>query len=270
MLLLFHNYLQVAGYAVATSRVSFAAHGQHHALLYSCRDACLYNLLSCNYTLAVTVAALVLYDSSLAVTLGACGLAVHYAERGTYGAYGASSSVAIGACLGRVAFRSAAITVRTYDVLLQFELLCHTLGNLAQVQSYLYSEVGTAESWLLTLAAASKTSESSEPAESSAAEYVAEHREYVIHVHAAATESACTAIHACMAELVVLRLLLGVLQHAVCLGCLLELLLGLLVARVLVGVVFYSHLAIGLLYLIGCCTLVYAQHFIVVSFCHIV
>ena len=107
-----------------------------------------------------------------------------------------------------------------------------------------------------------------------AAEYVAELREDVLHREAAAAETAKAAarraaVHARVAELVVTRTLVGIRQHVVGLGGLLELFLGLLVARVLVGVIFYRGLAVGLLYLVGIGVALDAQHLIIIPFlCH--
>ena len=81
--------------------------------------------------------------------------------------------------------------------------------------------------------------------------------------------AATCAAHAFETELVVTRLLVGIAQHAVRLGSLLELLLGLFVTGVFVGVVLYSLFAVGFLYVACRCIPVNAKHFIVVSFCHI-
>ena len=72
-----------------------------------------------------------------------------------------------------------------------------------------------------------------------------------------------------MAKLVVLGTLVGIAQHAVSLCRLLKFLFGLLVARILVGVILYGHLSISLLYFV--CTGVFcnAKHLVVISFlCH--
>ncbi len=107
-----------------------------------------------------------------------------------------------------------------------------------------------------------------------AAEDVAELREDVFHRESAepAAESsgaARRAAHARMAELVVAGALVGVRQHVVGFGRFLELLLGLFVARVLVGMVLDGRLAVGFLYLVGVGVLRDAKYFVVVSFfCH--
>ena len=106
------------------------------------------------------------------------------------------------------------------------------------------------------------------PAEMSA-ENIAELRENILHREAAAAEAAETAsaarrtAHAGMAELVVTGTLVGVRQHVVGFCCLLELLLGLLVARILVRVILNGSLAVGLLYFVGVSVLLDAQHFVV-------
>lgn len=67
-----------------------------------------------------------------------------------------------------------------------------------------------------------------------------------------------------MAELVVTGTLVGVRQHVVGFCCLLEFLLGLLVARILVRVILNGSLAVGLLYFVGVSVLLDAQHFVVI------
>ncbi len=72
-----------------------------------------------------------------------------------------------------------------------------------------------------------------------------------------------------VAELVIFGALLGVGEHIIGLGGLLEFLLGLLVARVLVGMILYGLLSIGAFYgfLVG--IPVDSKHFVIVSFrCH--
>ena len=97
--------------------------------------------------------------------------------------------------------------------------------------------------------------ESSESAEtfkaaesSSASEDVTEHGEDVIHVHAGSAESALSA-HSGKSELVILLAFLRITQYIVCFSCLLELLLGLLVTRISVGVIFDGHLLVCGFYL---------------------
>ena len=68
--------------------------------------------------------------------------------------------------------------------------------------------------------------------------------------------------------MVILLSLLRVVEHLVSLGSLLKLLLSLLVARVAVWVILDSYLAIGFLYLVFRCLLVYAQHLVIVSLSH--
>ena len=72
-----------------------------------------------------------------------------------------------------------------------------------------------------------------------------------------------------MTELVVALALLWIAQYVIGLSKLLELLFGLLVPGILVGVIFDGELAVGLLQLFGRSTLSYAKDFIVISlFCH--
>ena len=72
-----------------------------------------------------------------------------------------------------------------------------------------------------------------------------------------------------MTELVIALTLLRIAQYVIGLSQFLELLFGFLVPRVLVGVIFDSELAVGLLQFVGRSTLSYAEDFVVISlFCH--
>ena len=69
-----------------------------------------------------------------------------------------------------------------------------------------------------------------------------------------------------MTELIVLLALLLVGKHFVGFGCFLELLLGLLIVRITVGVIFDGELAVRLFYFIGRCGLRHPKHLIIISF----
>ena len=84
---------------------------------------------------------------------------------------------------------------------------------------------------------------------------------------AAAAETACAA-HSLMAELVVPRPLVGVAQHVVSLGSLLEFLLGAFVPRILIRVILQRRLPVSLLDLVGTGSALYFEHLVVISFRH--
>ena len=161
------------------------------------------------------------------------------------------------------------MTVAARHVLAHLELLGDAAGHVLKRQFHLEPQVAAAVDALL-IAAATAEPESAEPA-AVAAEDVAEHGENVVHVHAgtAAEPAESAALRAVEAELVVLLTLLGVVQHLVSLGGLLECLLGCLVAGVAVGVVFDGQLAVGLLDVVFRGVLGDAQYLVVISFlCH--
>ncbi len=156
---------------------------------------------------------------------------------------------------------------------LEFELLGYAGVDLLKCQCHLNSQVRSSRLAFSAAASCTAAAESAETAESASSENITEHGEYVVHGHSCATESAASAESGCTvqsvkSELVVFGALVRVAQHAVSLGCLLELLLGLLVAGVLVRVVLDGFLAVCLLYLIGGCGLGDLKHLVVVSFCH--
>ena len=102
-----------------------------------------------------------------------------------------------------------------------------------------------------------------------ATEDVAEHREDVVHVHAAAEAAEATSSRRVEPELVILPALVRVVQHFISFCSLLKFLLSCLVAGVTVWVVFDGKFAVRDLYLVFRGVAVHAQHLVIVSFlCH--
>ena len=177
-------------------------------------------------------------------------------------------AVACGASGERCAvFGACAVAVGALNVGGYLEGLVHAFGDFFQSQFYAYAQVGAsalAPTWRASGGAAERTSGTP------AAEYVAEHREYVVHRHSACRIVLASAWESLrphgVAELVVLLALFRVAEHVVGLGRLLEFFFSRLVARIFVGMVFYGELAIGFLYGVGVGVAFHAQHFIVVAF----
>lgn len=148
--------------------------------------------------------------------------------------------------------------------------LCDTVGNFVKLQLYTYTEVGSATLTSLCTPSARSSAETAGSAEASA-EYVAEMLEYILHRHRALIETTATAsgealrTHV-MSELVVALTFFVVAEDVIGLGGLLEFLLSFFVAGILVGVIFDSKLAVGLLYLFGRRILCHTEHFIVIAF----
>ena len=163
---------------------------------------------------------------------------------------------------------------------------CHEFGNLQflvdtvhyVLKGHLdrYAQVSTLVDMLAGTASggAAETAERIVSAEA-ASEYVSEMREDILHRHSAA-KTAVAAIAARtaaeslrthrMAELVISGAFVGIAQHVIRLGRFLEFLLGLLVSRILVGMILDGLFAVGFLYFIGCGVFRYAKHFIIISF----
>lgn len=136
-------------------------------------------------------------------------------------------------------------------ILVHLEFLGASGGNLFQGEFHAQAQVGSAVLGTLTASAAKAAAKAAESRV--AAEDVAKSREDVVHGEASRSTKASEASRssrAVEAELVVLLAFLGVVEHVVGLSGLLEFLLGLLVARVAVGVVLDGELAVSSLYLI--------------------
>ena len=161
------------------------------------------------------------------------------------------------------------ITVRAGDILLDLEFLLHALLYILEREPYTGAEVRAAER-LTSAASASEATKASE-VKAATAEEVAEAAEDILHAHAAAEASSTaaggTATDTGVTELIVALALVGVTQHVIGLGQLLELLLGLLIPGVLIGVVLDGELAIGLLQLVGRSALAHPEYLVVISLC---
>ena len=118
-----------------------------------------------------------------------------------------------------------------------------------------------------TTESAESTESTAEPTESTSEEVV----EDIVEVTESAAEVRTgLASYSGMSEFVIFCPFVGIAQYGICLGCLLEFLLGLLVARVLVRVVLYSFLPVCFFYFVEACVSVHAKHLVVISFfCHV-
>ena len=138
------------------------------------------------------------------------------------------------------------------------------MSNLLQREPDFQTQVRTTMLLTTAMAASSETSKAC-----TSAKDVAKHREDVVHVHTGTAEGVEASSGRAESKLVVMLALLRIMQHVVCLCCLLEFLLGFLVAWITVRVIFDGDGAVRLLDLVFGGVFVYAKHLVVVSFlCH--
>ena len=245
-------------------------HSQLHTAGNTRGDIDFYHFLIAHHALAVAFRALVLDDSSLAVAGRALLLHLHHAEDTALRAHhpsrafaGRTSLAAAAVCATRALTRGAG------NQLAYFDFLRRTRSYLLQRQTHLHAQVRTSAHTLPT--ATPTAAEQIAQVETCAAEDIAELREDILHRHALPGSETAHAVHARVPELVVALPFLRVGKHLVCLRCLLEFLLGFLVAGVLIGVILNGFLAVGFLYLVRRRRLRHTQHLIIISFlCHII
>ena len=113
---------------------------------------------------------------------------------------------------------------------------------------------------------ASAATTTSATAHSESIEQVAEDVEDIVDVVEAAATSTGRSLHALMSEAVVASTLLVVADNFVGLGRFLELVDGLLVTLIPVGVILQCQLLVGLLDLFATCVARDSQHFVIVAF----
>ena len=266
--------LYVTRHTIAPSGIALSGHVDYHAVIYACGDVHLHGLLTLYHAFATTVRTLVLDDSAFTVAVGTGRLGLHASEHTVHHLGHHARTATLRTAFRLAVLAAAAVAMVAVHHLLYVELLRSSLGRLFQREAYLQAQVLAAR-LLLGCPTASETTETAEATEAPgmSAKDVTEGREDILHVHASVTTAssseASVAIQSGMSELVITLTLLVVAQYAVCLGGLLELLLRLLVAGVVVRVVFEGHLAVSLLYVLLRCAFLDAQHFVIITFCHL-
>ena len=173
-----------------------------------------------------------------------------------------SSSPALPANLGGCPRGSARpVARRARGTTGQLYLLRHAGGGLEQRDAQVRLDIGAS-----SLTATPATTPA--PAEH-VAEDVAKRAEDIPEIAEPRVESATSRFQARVTEAVITRSLLGVRQHLVRLGGLLELGLGLVIVRVAIGMVLHRQAPISCLQLSGVGLPSDAQHVVIVTlFCH--
>ena len=214
-------------------------------------------------TLTAALRARLLDDLAGAAAVRAGALRLEHAERRALGLRNNAGAAAVRTGLRRGALcgTCAAAVITGFDALDRDLLLTAECGFL-EGQDHRLTDGFAA----LRCVAARRTS-----AAKAAAEERTEQVAQIAHVKAAAeaarTGAAAVArVHTGKAELVVLGALLLVGQHLVCFVYFLELIRSLRIILVEVRVVLARQLAVCLFQLIITCALLYAEHFIIISF----
>ena len=264
--------LQVTGDTTAGSSVPLALDGELHARGHPSRDAEGYDLFADLRALPLTEATGLGDDLARTLTGGTDGLRLHHAEdTALSGDDDARAVTRVALLLAVLLHGTVAVTVGAGDLLLHLELLLYALVDLLEGEADASAKVGAAQDLTATAATSAEAAEV-KAAEATTSEEVAEAAEDIFHRHASAEATATAggaATDTGMTELVVALALLWIAQYVIGLSKLLELLFGLLVPGILVGVIFDGELAVGLLQLFGRSALSYAKDFIVIFlFCH--
>src|SRR5690606_501546 len=127
-----------------------------------------------------------------------------------------------------------------WNLLIDLYLFFHTIGNLLQGEFDFYPQIGTA---LCSPTATSGTTAKEAFKRMSSSKDITKLAEYVFHVHTTATKTGCRI--SSMAKLIVALAFFRVTQDLISLSCFLEFLLGLLVTRVFVGMIFDGQLPVS-------------------------
>ena len=257
---------EIARNATTGGSVALTLHGQLHAVLHSRGNVDGDNLIALHDAVSMAVGAFVLDHATFAATLRTSALGLHYAQDGTLGLGNDTGTMAMGAHLRLAVLGAAAVTGLTRDIFADLDFLLATTVDFLKGKFDLDTKVGSPQH---TTCSATTAEAREAGAESATAKQVAKDatklREDIVHIHAALTIGA---FHAGHTELVVAGLLIGIAQHVISLGSLLELLLSLFVTGVTVGMVLQSQLAVSLLQFLGRGILANTQYFIIISLCH--
>ena len=183
MTLLFDENLYVTIDTVTTTGVTLAWYVDYHTFGHASGYFDLNDFLALDHTFAAALMAFVLDDCAFTATGGTYALSLHHAEDTLRGVGDDTRAVTRWALLvDRTLLGTCALAVAAYNVLANLELLGDTLVDFLQSQPHLQAQVAA----LVLLCMACATSEASE---TMTAEYVAEHREDVVHIHAGPSEA---------------------------------------------------------------------------------
>ncbi len=265
MRFLFNVYLNISRCSVTAGRMSLSRYVNDHTVSDTGRNFHFNDFFSIDDSFSAACLAFILYDGSFSAACRAHSLSLHHAENALLSFYHEPVPVACGTCFGSSApFGATSVTVIADYFLFNFEFLCDSGSNFLKIHFYFQTQVTASVLWFAGAAAASESSESA-----TVSEYVSEHGEDVIHVHAATTETSGS-IHTFVSELIIPGALLRIPQDIVGFCCFLKFSFRLFVVRIAVGVILDGHFLIGLFYLIVRGVFCYAKHFIVIAFRHIV
>ena len=269
------QYEEIAWYSAVLGFVTFAADCQLHSVFHSCRNLD-FDLDFAGYKAgAAAGTAWVLDYLTCAAAVGACSIGDCLAEEAVDYALFLTCAVAVRAGLdvGSV-LRAFSATVRTCLVPVDFDFLLHAGSDFLESEEDLLADVAAAVCPLLgtSLAAESESAESSSEASESASKEVVQ--DVVEVAESAAEVEACLAVYSGVAELVVFGPFVFVAEHGICLGGLLEFLLGGLLLGVcavypFVRMPLQGELPVGGFYLVFGSALLDSQYLVIISFlCH--
>ena len=257
---------QIARRPAVQPGVALAAQIQRLPVVDAGRDLDLDGLILAHGAAAAAARARLVDDLAAAAALLARAAGLHHAERGALRGAHAAGALAVRADLRRRAGGAAgALAVRTLLDAADVDLLLAAERRLFKGDIQAHAQVfAPARAAALALTAAEAAAEDiPEDIPEAAAENVVKAAE------AAETGAAGAAggrVERRMAELVILRALVGIGQHLVGLVDLLEALLAFLIARMQIRVVGLGQLAVGFFDLVLGCTLFDTEHFIIISF----
>lgn len=220
--------------------MSISTHIELHTVGHTCRNLDVYDLLAEDDTLAVTVGTLVLDLLTRAMAIRADGLGLHSAKEAVDHLHHAATALTLRAGIEVLAILSTcAMTVLALDVFLDLDMLLDAINDVGQadldsdtdVRSTLTSRFVIAREEGTEAATAAATSE--------------EAVEDIEWIETGATAEATTHARIVEAELVITLAFLWIAEYLIGLSTLLEFLLGGLVARILVRMIFDGELTIG-------------------------
>lgn len=269
VILLLNVDLNIATDTVVGTCIAFARHIDYHAVGDTSRYLYFNNFVAFDDTGSLTMLTLVLDDSAFTMTRSTLRLRLHHTKHGMNGLYHHTMPVTRRTRLRTTSsLGTRAMTVVANYVFVNLELLSDTCGNLLQTQLNTQSQISAPILRPLMSSATTKAAEATETTVTT--EDVSERTEDVIHGESATTKTTTEASARCIkAELIILLTLLRVVQHVIGLGSLLKFLLGFLIARITIWMVFDGQTPVGFPYLFFSSAFGYAQHLIIVSLlCH--
>ena len=224
-----------------SSGISFTWHIDNHAFGYTGRNLDFNDFFTFHNTRTATMLTLIFDNGSFTVASRAFRLSLHHAKHGTDSPNDNTLALtgAAGLCT-TPRFCTATMTMITSYILTDFKLLGNTSRYFLHRKLYFQAQI--IATILLPTSTATKSSKIRET--SVTTKDIAEHREDIVHIHAATKSAKTTTLRTVKSKLIILLAFLRVTKNVIGFCCFLKFFFSLRIPRITIWMIFYRNLSI--------------------------